>query len=365
MKEQSLRAHLFSPLTIRGVTLRNRIGVSPMCQYSAEDGMMNDWHLAHLGARAVGGAGLIIVEATGVEPRGRITPGDCGLWADRQAEPLARVNRFLKQLGAVPGIQLAHAGRKASSARPWQDGGRSLSDEEGGWQTIAPSPLAFGGSTTRVPCEMTLGDIREVQASFRAAALRALNAGSEWLELHAAHGYLLHSFYSPLSNRREDEYGGCFENRIRIVLETARILRGVWPERLPLTVRLSCTDWIDGGWTIEDSVDIARRLREEGVDLIDCSSAGNTPDPSVIPAGAGFQVPLSEHVRRGADMPTAAVGFITSAPQADEIIRNGRADVVLLAREMLRNPYWPIQAARALHQKQAMPPPLQYARAID
>jgi 2,4-dienoyl-CoA reductase-like NADH-dependent reductase (Old Yellow Enzyme family) len=357
--------HLFTPLTVKSVTLRNRIGVSPMCQYSSTEGLLSDWHLVHLGSRAVGGAGLILVEATGVEPRGRISPADSGLWSDQQIEPLARINRFLKQHGAVPGIQLAHAGRKGSTAPPWQDGGRSLADHEGGWETIAPSPLPFGQEISRVPREMTLEDIRTVQEAFRAATLRALQAGCEWLELHAAHGYLIHEFYSPLTNRRQDAYGGSFENRVRFVLETARIMRQVWPDKYPFAVRLSCTDWIEGGWTIEDSVELSWRLKAEGADLIDCSSGFNHPDYTVIPFGADFQVPFAERIRKETGILTAAVGQITQAMQADAIIRNGRADLVLLAREMLRHPYWPIEAARIVHQKKNLAPPVQYARAID
>jgi 2,4-dienoyl-CoA reductase-like NADH-dependent reductase (Old Yellow Enzyme family) len=357
--------HLFSPLTVKSITLRNRVGVSPMCQYSSEDGLLNDWHLVHLGSRAVGGAGLIIVEATGVEARGRITPGDAGLWSDAQIEPLARINRFLKQHGSVPGIQLAHAGRKASAARPWDENGRSLGDHEGGWETIAPSPIAFGQELSRVPREMRVDDIRTVQQAFRAATERALHAGCEWLELHAAHGYLLHEFYSPLSNQRTDGYGGSFENRVRMVLETAASMREVWPDRLPFTVRLSCTDWAEGGWTIDDSVELSKRLKSLGVDLIDCSSGFNTPDYAAIPFGSGFQVPFAERIRREAGVLTAAVGYITDAMQADGIVRNGRADMVLLAREMLRNPYWALEAAREVHQKQAVAAPIQYGRAID
>lgn len=365
-KEKSAKpAHLFSPLTIKSVTLRNRIGVSPMCQYSSEDGLLNDWHLVHLGARAVGGAGLVMVEATGVEPRGRITPGDSGIWSDKHIEPLARINRFLKQHGAVPGIQLAHAGRKASTARPWEENGRSLADAEGGWETIAPGPLAFGAEISRAPREMTGDDIRTVQEMFRAATIRALNAGCEWLELHAAHGYLLHNFYSPLTNQRQDNYGGSFENRIRFTLETARVMRTVWPDKFPFAVRLSCTDWAEGGWTIEDSIELSKRLKAEGVDLIDCSSGFNTPDYAAIPFGSGFQVPFAERIRNEATILTAAVGYITNAMQADGIIRNGRADIVLLAREMLRHPYWPLEAASAVHQKKAIAPPVQYARAGD
>lgn len=362
MENLKSKAHLFAPLTVKSITLKNRIGVSPMCQYSCEDGLLNDWHLVHLGSRAAGGAGLIIIEATGVEARGRISPADAGLWSDRQIEPIARVNRFLKQHGAVPGIQIAHAGRKASTARPW-DGGHSLSDADGGWDTIAPSAVAFGHEISRVPREMTREDIQAVQASFQAAAVRSLDAGCEWLELHAAHGYLLHEFYSPLSNKRQDEYGGTFENRIRFTLETARAIRKVWPERLPLAVRISCTDWVDGGWTIEESVGLSVLLKGEGVDLIDCSSAFNTPDYAAIPFGAGFQVPFAERIRSEAGIMTATVGYITNAMQADGIIRNGRADIVLMAREMLRNPYWAFTAADILQHKKT--PPVQYARAID
>lgn len=364
MKTNNTPAHLFSPITIKSVTLRNRIGVSPMCQYSSEDGLLNDWHLVHLGTRAIGGAGLILVEGTGVEPRGRITTWDSGMWSDRHIEPLARITRFLRQHGAVPGIQLAHAGRKGSTARPW-DGGHSLPDAEGGYETIGPSPLAFGAEITRVPREMTVSDIRAVEESFRAATIRALSAGCEWLELHAAHGYLLHNFYSPLSNHRTDEYGGSFENRIRLTLETARVMRAVWPEKYPFAVRLSCTDWVEGGWTLDEAVELAKRLKAEGVDLIDCSSAFNTPHYDAIPFGAGFQVPFAERIRKEADILTAAVGHITNAMQADEVIRNSRADIVLLAREMLRNPYWPLSAAIEAHQKKAIQLPAQYARAAN
>lgn len=346
------------------MTLRNRIGVSPMCQYSAEDGFFNDWHLVHLGSRAVGGAGLIIMEATAVEPRGRITPADTGLWSDAHIDPLVRINHFIKGQGAVPGIQLAHAGRKASAARPWE-GGASLSEDRGGWDTIAPSAIAFGDELPKVPWEMTLEDIQTVQRAFKEATVRAYKAGCLWLELHAAHGYLLHEFYSPLSNKRTDQYGGSFENRIRMLMETARGMRAVWPEELPFTVRLSCTDWVKGGWSIEDSVVLARLLKAEGVDLIDCSSAFVTPEYSAIPFGAGFQVPLSERIRKDAGIATAAVGYITDAMQADEIIRNGRADIVLMAREMLRHPYWAYEAAVETHKKGMLPVPPQYARAMD
>src|ERR1039457_3805234 len=353
--------HLFQPLTIKSVTLRNRIGVSPMCQYSSDDGVATDWHLVHLGSRAVGGAGLVMAEATAVSPGGRITPGDAGIWADKHVEPIARINRFVKAHGAVPGIQIAHAGRKASAARPWE-GGAHLADDAGGWPTIAPSALPFGDDLKKVPRVMSEADIVRVQNHFVAAAKRSLAAGCEWLELHSAHGYLSHEFLSPLTNQRTDKYGGNFENRIRFLLETARAVRAVWPERSPLTVRISCTDWVKGGWDIEQSIELARRLKAEGVDLIDCSSGGTVPDAK-IPVGAGYQVPFAERIRREAGMATAAVGFITEPKQADDIIRNGQADLVLLARELLREPYWPLKAARVLGHKDLPATPAQYGRA--
>jgi 2,4-dienoyl-CoA reductase-like NADH-dependent reductase (Old Yellow Enzyme family) len=348
--------HLFEPLQIKSVTLRNRIGVSPMCMYSYTDGFSNDWQLTHLAARAAGGAGLIIAEATAIEPRGRISPQDAGLWADAHIEPLLRVTRAIKENGAVPGIQIAHAGRKAGSPPPWEHNADSLA----AWQGVAPSPVAFN-SQFPVPHSLSVEEIRSLQASFRDAAGRALAAGFEWLELHAAHGYLLHSFYSPLSNQRSDEYGGSFENRIRFLLETVRAVCGVWPENLPLTVRISGTDWAEGGWSVADSVELAHRLKVEGVDLVDCSSGGAVAGVR-IPAGPGYQVPISEAVRSGANVPTAAVGLITAPEQADEIIRNGRADLVLLGREMLRNPHWALHAARVL--QQPAPVPAQYLRAF-
>ncbi len=350
--------HLFDTLTLRGVTLRNRIGVSPMCQYSSLDGHADDWHLVHLGARAVGGAGLVIAEATAVEPRGRITPGCAGLWADSQIEPLARVTRFIKQQGGVAGIQLAHAGRKASCARPWE-GGQHLSDSEGGWTPVGPSAIAFGGNQPRVPRELTADEIQQFPHLFANAARRAAAAGFDWVELHCAHGYLLHSFHSPISNRRTDSYGGSFENRTRATLETVRALRRAWPEDKPLSVRLSCDDWMPGGWTIDESVELARRLKTEGVDVIDCSGGGISPDAK-IPVGASYQTPFSDRIRREAAVATAAVGMITQPMQADEIIRNGRADLVLLGREMLRNPYWVVDAARALGQREKTRFPTQY-----
>jgi 2,4-dienoyl-CoA reductase-like NADH-dependent reductase (Old Yellow Enzyme family) len=352
--------HLFEPLTIREITLRNRIGVSPMCMYSYHNGFSNNWQLIHLGARAAGGAGLIIAEATAVEARGRITPHDLGIWSDAHIEPLARLTRAISENGAVAGIQIAHAGRKAGSKRSWGDGKDLPTDDQPGWQGLGPSPIAFSRDYP-VPHEMTIAEIHAVQQSFRAAALRALAAGFEWLELHAAHGYLLHSFYSPISNQRADEYGGSFENRIRFLIETIRAIRPDWPERLPFTVRISGTDWVEGGWSVAESVELARHLKAEGVDLVDCSSGGGVADAKV-PAGAGYQVPISEAVRHGADVLTAAVGMITSPAQADEIIRNGRADLVLLGREMLRDPYWALHAAQTL--KQPAPVPPQYLRAF-
>ncbi|HZL79645.1 MAG TPA: NADH:flavin oxidoreductase/NADH oxidase, partial [Candidatus Limnocylindrales bacterium] len=351
----------FQPLTIKSVTLRNRIGVSPMCQYSSDDGVATDWHLVHLGARAVGGAGLVIAEATAVSPEGRITPGDAGIWADKHGELITRINRFVKQQGAVPGIQLAHAGRKASASRPWE-GDRHLADDQGGWPIIAPSAVAFGDNLTKVPRAMTEADIARVQNDFVAATKRSLTADVEWLELHFAHGYLAHEFLSPLSNQRTDRYGGSFENRIRFVLETTRAVRVVWPDKLPLAVRLSCTDWAAGGWDIEQSIELSRRLKAEGVDLIDCSSGALVPHVK-IPVGPGFQVPFAERIRREAGIATAAVGLITGPKQADDIVRQGQADVVLLAREFLRDPYWPAHAARTLGQTDKLPPPPQYARA--
>jgi len=358
MKSESV-AHLFSPLKVRSVMLRNRIGVSPMCQYSATDGVANDWHGVHYGARAVGGAGLVIVEATAVAPEGRITPGCLGLWSEAQAEPLARIAAFMKQQGAVPAIQIAHAGRKASAALPWF-GGAHLADDQGGWPTIAPSELAFGGELPKVPRAMTEADIVRVRTEFVATARRALAAGFEWLELHAAHGYLFSEFLSPLVNHRTDRYGGIFDNRIRFLLETTQAVREVWPDHLPLAVRISATDCMEGGWNIEQSIALAKRLQAEGVDLMDCSSGGVVAGAK-IKVEPGYQVPFAAQVRAGAGIATAAVGFITEPHQADDIIRSGKADVVLLARQMLADPYWPAHAAKTLGVK--LTPPNQYARA--
>ncbi len=338
-------AGLLDPLQIREIKFRNRILVSPMCQYSSVDGFANDWHLVHLGSRAVGGAGAVIVEATAVEAIGRISPADMGIWKDHHIEPLARIARFLKQQGAVPGIQLAHAGRKASTDAPWK-GGRPLTVEQDGWETVAPSPLEFAEGY-QVPRELTGAEIQGIVRAFADAAQRALHAGFELLELHAAHGYLAHEFLSPLSNRRTDAYGGSLENRMRFLLEVVSGARAIWPERLPLFLRISATDWTPGGWTDDDSVALARAAKQRGVDLIDCSSGGNVAK-ATIPVKPGYQVPFAAKIRREADVLTGAVGMITEAAQAEGIIRGGEADVVLLAREFLREPYWPLKAAKEL-----------------
>ena len=321
--------------------------------------MANDWHYIHLGSRAVGGAGIVLVEATAVAPEGRITPGCLGLWSDQHVEPLARIAKFVKSHGAVAGIQIAHAGRKASADLPWK-GGAHLSESQGGWMTIAPSAISFGGDLPKVPKAMTEADIVRVQSEFVSAAKRALAAGFEWLELHAAHGYLFNEFLSPLANHRTDNYGGGFVNRTRLLLDTTCAVRKVWPERLPLAARISAIDWKAGGWQIEDSIALAKLLKAEGVDLIDCSSGGVVPDAkiTVLP---GYQVPFAERIRREAGIATAAVGFITEPKQADGIVRDGQADLVLLARQMLVDPYWPAHAAKALGHK--LPSPNQYARA--
>ena len=328
--------HLFDELKIKEVTLRNRIGVSPMCQYSAEDGMMTDWHLVHIGSRAVGGAGLVMVEATGVESRGRITPGCTGIWDDVHISFLSKVSNFIKEQGAVAGIQIGHAGRKASCATTWE-GGHYLSDEEGGWEAIAPSAIPMH-EQGRVPREMTLRDIEQVQEAFRNGTVRAVESGFDWLEIHGAHGYLMHSFHSPISNKRTDVYGGSFENRIKFTVDTLKIVREEWPQEKPLCIRLSCSDWVDGGWTLDDTVKLSTVLKEVGVDVIDCSGGGSTPKAD-IPVGPGYQVPFSETVRKTVNIATASVGMITEPFQADQIIRNGQAEIVFLGRAFLRDPY--------------------------
>jgi 2,4-dienoyl-CoA reductase-like NADH-dependent reductase (Old Yellow Enzyme family) len=351
--------HLFEPLTLRSVTFPHRIFVSPMCQYSAQEGRATDWHLVHLGSRAVGRAAAVIAEASAVTADGRISPADLGIWSDAQIDPLARIFRFVAEQGSVPGIQLAHAGRKASTAAPWL-GGHPLTPEQGGWAPIlAPSAIPFTDGY-QVPREMSREDIATVTAAFAAAAARALAAEAKVIEIHAAHGYLLQEFLSPLSNHRTDEYGGSFENRTRFLRETIAAVRQVWPDRLPLFVRISQTDWVEGGWTLEDSVALARIIQPLGVDLIDCSSAGNSP-AAKIPVGAGYQVPGAERIRREAGIATGAVGMITDPMQADQIIRLGQADAVLLARQFLRDPYFPLHAATAVHKEIAWP--VQYERA--
>lgn len=351
--------HLFNPFTLRGVAFRNRIGVSPMCQYSAQEGFANDWHLVHLGARAVGGAGLIIAEATAVQAHGRISPNDLGIWQDEHIAAFAPITKFIAEQGAVPGIQLAHAGRKANTARPWE-GGLPLPDPAQTWPVVAPSALPFRADHP-TPQELTLAEIAGIKAAFRDAAQRAVAAGFKVIEIHAAHGYLLHSFYSPLSNQRQDAYGGNFANRIRLVTEIAEAVRNVLPEALPLFVRVSSTDWVEGGWTIEDTVDLAKRLKQTGVDLIDCSSGGNVAT-ATVPVGPGYQVRFAQAVRAGAGIATAAVGLITQPEQAEALVANGEADLVLLGREFLRDPYWPLHAAQVLKQKVTAPP--QYGRAF-
>jgi 2,4-dienoyl-CoA reductase-like NADH-dependent reductase (Old Yellow Enzyme family) len=351
--------HLFSTYTIREITFRNRIAVSPMCQYSCTDGFASDWHLVHLGTRAVGGAALVFAEATAVTPDGRISPMDLGIWKDAHIEPLARAARFIKAQGAVPGIQLAHAGRKASTNAPWL-GGKPLAVSEGGWTPIfAPSALAFNDGY-QTPVELSATQIAGIVAAFADAAKRALEAGFEVVELHGAHGYLVNQFLSPLSNHRTDEYGGSFENRTRFLREIVEAVRKVWPRRLPLFLRISATDWVEGGWTGEDSIALAKTLQPLGVDLIDCSSGGSSPTAK-IPLGAGYQVPFANSIRRHGNIATAAVGMITEPMQADQIIRNGEADLVIMAREFLRDPYWPLHAAAALNQEIAWP--RQYERA--
>ncbi len=350
---------LFDPLTLRSVRLRNRIGMSPMCQYSADDGAVGDWHLAHLASRAVGGAGLVFVEATAVEARGRISPGDVGIWSDRHVEGLRRVARAVRAAGAVPGIQLAHAGRKASTRAPFKGGG-PLPPAEGGWPVVGPSPLPFADGYP-VPHELSAAAIALVQEAFALAAARALEAGFDVIELHAAHGYLGSSFLSPLANGRTDAYGGDFDRRSRFVLETAARLRAAWPEDKPLFVRLSCTDWMERGWTAGDTVRLAALLAARGVDVIDCSSGGNHPDQKPQ-LGPGYQVPFAAAVRKDARVATAAVGLISSPRQAEEVVASGAADVVLLGRELLRHPYWPLHAARELGAAAPVPP--QYQRAF-
>jgi 2,4-dienoyl-CoA reductase-like NADH-dependent reductase (Old Yellow Enzyme family) len=352
---------LFTPLRMRGVEMRNRVGVSPMCQYSSEEGFANDWHFLHLGSRAVGGAGIVLTEATAVTADGRISPADLGIWTDEHVAGLARCAELIAKHGAVPGIQLAHAGRKASTAPPWE-GGRPVAPADGGWSPVwGPSPIAFG-SRSPVPRALDEDGIRAVVRAFADGARRALRAGFRVAEIHAAHGYLLHQFLSPLANGRTDRYGGSFDNRVRLVCEVVDAVRGVWPDELPLWVRISATDWLEGGWDVEQSVELARLLRDRGVDLVDCSSGGLAPGAR-IPVGPGYQAGFAAEVRAQAGIAAAAVGMITTPDHADRIIREGQADVVLLARELLRDPYWPLRAAKALGAQG--PWPIQYHRAVD
>ena len=359
-------SHLFSPLTQRSVTFPNRIVVSPMCQYSYTDGLSNDWQFVHLGSRAVGGAGTVFVEASAVSPEGRITPGDLGLWSEAHIAPLARIAAFVKAQGAVPAIQLAHAGRKASMDKPWAANLQVVQVSDGGWRTVGPTADKFA-ETYSTPVALDRAGMDKVIADFAATARRAAAAGFLLAEVHAAHGYLLHEFLSPLSNGRTDEYGGTFENRVRFPLEVVRAVRNNFPAELPVWVRLSVTDWVEpssetptGGLSVEDSIAFARLLKAEGIDLIDCSSGGNDPRQQ-IPVGAGYQVAFADRIRHDVGIPTGAVGMISAPEQADQIIRTGQADVVLLAREMLRDPYWPLHAAETLHKPGVWP--VQYERA--
>jgi 2,4-dienoyl-CoA reductase-like NADH-dependent reductase (Old Yellow Enzyme family) len=352
-------AHLFAPFQIREVRLRNRIGVSPMCEYSSVDGFANDWHFVHLGSRAVGGAAVVFTEAAAVLPEGRISPQDLGIWSDNHIPALSRIFHFIEEHGAVPAVQIAHAGRKASTEVPWK-GMRALDESEGGWRPIfAPSAVPFSDKAPE-PRMLDEKGIAAVTRAFADASRRAREAGAKILEIHSAHGYLLHEFLSPLSNFRNDRYGGSFENRTRILREVVEAVRQVWPPGLPLFVRISSTDWVDGGWTGDDSVQLAKQLAPLGVDLIDCSSGANVPNIQ-LPLGPGYQVPFAERVRKESGLLTAAVGLITAPTQADHIVRTGQADLVFLARELLRDPYWPLRAADELHQEG--PWPKQYLRA--
>lgn len=349
---------LFDPLQLRGLTLSNRIVVSPMCQYSSTDGFATDWHLVHLGSRAVGGAGLVLTEAIAVTPEGRISPDDLGIYRDAHIDMLRRIVRFLHEQGSAAGLQLAHAGRKASTAAPWKGAGK-VEPADGGWSVVGPSDVPFDANAL-VPRALTTAEIDDVVAAFRKAAARAIEAGFDVAEIHAAHGYLIHEFLSPLSNMRTDHYGGSFDNRARLLREVVSAVRQVWPDRLPLVVRISATDWAPGGWDIDESIALAKQLAPLGVDLIDCSTGGNVAGAR-IPVAPGYQVPFAERIRREAGIPTGAVGLITTPHQANDIIETGKADCVLLAREMLRDPYWPMHAAAALGV--AMAWPKQYLRA--
>lgn len=336
---------LFSPLTIKNITLKNRIVVSPMCQYSALDGFANNWHLVHLGTRAIGGAGLVIVEATGVSPEARISVGDLGIWKDEHIEKLKEITDFIHQNGSIAGIQLAHAGRKASFDIPWENPAQ-LDDTNGGWQTVSASDIPFN-PTDKIPTSLTIEGIEKVKLDFKNATIRAVKAGFKVIEIHAAHGYLQHQFLSPLSNQRDDIYGGSFENRIRLLMETVEAVQEVWPSENPLFVRISATDWAEGGWNLEESIKLAALLKENGVDVVDTSSGGLTLAQQ-IPLSAGYQVPFAEAVKQETHITTGAVGLITEAQQAEDILQEGKADLIFLARQLLRDPYFPLHAAREL-----------------
>jgi 2,4-dienoyl-CoA reductase-like NADH-dependent reductase (Old Yellow Enzyme family) len=352
-------AHLFSPLKIKNIEFKNRIVVSPMCEYSSENGFANDWHLVHLGGFAVGGASLVITEATAVSPEGRISPGDLGIYKDEHIEKLKQITDFIHAHGAFAGIQLAHAGRKASHDIPWHGGKQIPSESENGWKTVAPSAMPFT-ETEEAPAELDKTGIEKVKADFKAAAKRALKAGFDVIEIHGAHGYLINEFYSPVSNHRSDEYGGSFENRVRLLIEIIESVKEVWPAGNPLFVRISSTEWTDGGWAIDDSVALAKILKEKGVDLVDCSSGGNI-STAKIPLKPGYQVEFAEKIRKETGILTGAVGLITEPEQADQIIQTGQADIVLLAREMLRDPHFALRAAHELGHEVKWP--VQYERA--
>lgn len=354
------KCKLFSPLTVRGETLRNRIAVSPMCQYSSVDGLATDWHFVHLGSRAVGGAALVFVEATAVEARGRISPDDMGIWSDAHIEPFSKITQFIHSEGALPGIQLAHAGRKASTSAPWK-GRKVLDSSNGGWEVVAPSPIPFSKGYS-VPHELTEDEIENVIDLFRSAAERSVKAGFRVIEIHSAHGYLLNSFLSPLSNHRQDKYGGSLENRMRLAVAVSKAVRDVIPDTMPLFVRISATDWVEGGWDVTQSVVLAKTLKEIGVDVIDCSSGFVVPDAKAAET-PGFQVPLSARIKKEAGILTSAVGMITEPEQAEEILEKDEADIISLARELLRDPYWPHHAARKLGADQHWPK--QYQRAAE
>lgn len=349
---------LFSPLSIKGITFRNRITISPMCQYSSEDGYATDWHLVHLGSRAVGGAALVIQEATAVSPEGRISPGDMGIYHDEHIDFQQKITSFIHQHGAIAGIQLAHAGRKASWARP-ADGGRQIKVKDGGWTTVAPSPIPMY-KEDEAPASLDSSGLAKVVSDFKSATLRASKAGFRVLEIHAAHGYLIHEFLSPLTNHRNDKYGGSFENRIRLLLEIISAIQTVWPSNLPIFVRISCTDWTEKGWDVEEAVKLSAILKEKGIDLIDCSSGGIAPDAK-IPLRPGYQVPFAEQIKRETGILTGAVGLITDPRQAEDILVNNQADIIIIARASLRDPYFPLHAAAALGEDIIWP--LQYKRA--